>query len=127
MELSVCEQEAQALIAYCWSTKTEHTFMHTIRLQDVVGAHAIEDGPVETLCIRVYERFTYTVSWQSTTNRTQLHAHNCIHTHQTQVAHATSWQHLTTHFQHNYIKNINSVLLKKPYSGTLQDSTKCLM
>ena len=51
--------------------------------------------------------------WQSTTNRTQLHAHNYIHTHQTRVAHATSWQHLTTHLQHNCIKNSKQSIVKE--------------
>ena len=36
----VCEQEEWALTAYRWSTKTEHSFMHTIRPNDVGKAHA---------------------------------------------------------------------------------------
>ena len=46
---------------------------------------------------------------QNTASYTQLYSH----THQTQVAHATSWQFLTKHSQHNCINNSKQSTVKE--------------
>ena len=63
--------------------------------------------------------------WQSTKSRAQLHAHNCTHTH---IKHKWHMPQVGSTSQHTCSTiasiRVNSLLLKKPYSGRVQDSTK---